>query len=95
MFLGRLIPRLSREWIQEVRKDLTGEFLGQVLIPETSSAAGGPGNGGRSGRVNHEVNEHTSWNNHWGQVTRIRDLIGELSAGCRGDRPSDNPPDNR
>ncbi len=22
----------------------------------------------RSGRVNHEVNEHTGWYNHWGQV---------------------------
>ncbi len=26
----------------------------------------------RSGRVNHEVNEHTGWYNHWGQVTLVR-----------------------
>ena len=47
MFLGRLITRLPGEWIQSVRKGLAGGFLGQGLTVENSSAAGGPGSGGR------------------------------------------------
>ncbi len=31
MFMDCLIPRLSGEWIQEVRKARTGGFLGQIL----------------------------------------------------------------
>ncbi len=31
MFLGRLIPKLSGEWIQSVRKGLAGGFLGKIL----------------------------------------------------------------
>ncbi len=49
MFLGHLIPGLPGEWIQEVRKSLAEGILGQVLTPETSSAAGGFGSVGRSG----------------------------------------------
>ena len=36
MFLGRLIPKLSGEWIQSVRKGLAGGFLGQGLTAEKS-----------------------------------------------------------
>ena len=42
MFLGHLIPGLPGEWIQSDRKGLAGGFLGQVLTPESSSAAGDP-----------------------------------------------------
>ena len=45
-----------------------GTFGARLPTAESSSAAGGRGSGGRSGRVDHEVNEHTSWYNHWGQV---------------------------
>ena len=31
MFLGRLIPRISGEWIQSDRKDLAGGFMGKIL----------------------------------------------------------------
>ena len=46
LFLGHLIPGLSGVKVQKVRKGLAGGFLGQGLIPASSSAAGGLGSAG-------------------------------------------------
>ena len=45
MFLGRLIPGLSGEWIQSDRKGLAGGFMGQDLKAGSSCGGGRIGDG--------------------------------------------------